>query len=195
MSDHAEGDTETVGATRIPLPALWAAIVLAQIGVVISNGLGWARPAYGWFAAMGALLAAIDLYERRLPNRLLYPSAALAVMLLAAGSALDGDTRQFGWGLAVGLGYSLLLAAAGRMPGGDVGMGDVKLAFPVGLFVGYVGWGAAVVAVVGAMGLTVAAGVALTVGGRATVRDAVPFAPPMVLAAWAAIAAAELGLV
>ena len=194
MSDGAHPEPRGVGVARVPLPGLWAAVLLAQLGVVASVDLGAARLAYGWFAASTGLVAAIDIYERRIPNRLLSSTWTVGLILLAVAAVVDDRGQELWVGVLGGIGYSFLLLAAGRLPGGEIGVGDVKLAFPVGLFVGYVDLAAVVAAVVGAFALTVAAGGVMVVVGLSKRTDTIPFAPQMVLAAWAAIAATQLGL-
>jgi leader peptidase (prepilin peptidase)/N-methyltransferase len=75
--------------------------------------------------------ALIDLEHRIIPNRL---TAAGALLALALGTALDpaGEPGRLIAGAAAG---GFLLAAALARPGG-MGMGDVKLAGVMGLFLG-----------------------------------------------------------
>ncbi len=76
-------------------------------------------------------LALIDLATRLLPNALTAPAAVLAVVL---GTALDpgGEVERLVAGAAAG---GFFLAAALASPRG-MGMGDVKLAAVLGLFLG-----------------------------------------------------------
>jgi leader peptidase (prepilin peptidase)/N-methyltransferase len=81
--------------------------------------------------ALLVTLAAIDLRRRIVPNRILAPAAAWA---LAAGAVAEpaGSTARLAAGaLAFG---GLLMLAVGS--GGGLGMGDVKLAGVMGLFLG-----------------------------------------------------------
>ncbi len=76
-------------------------------------------------------LALVDLDTRTLPNRLTAPAAIVAIVL---GALLDpgGEPERLLAGL---LGGGFLLIAALAFPGG-MGMGDVKLATVLGLFLG-----------------------------------------------------------
>ena len=75
--------------------------------------------------------ALIDLEHRIIPNRL---TAAGAILALALGAALDpaGEPERL---LAAAAAGGFLLLAAIAYPGG-MGMGDVKLAGVMGLFLG-----------------------------------------------------------
>ena len=78
-----------------------------------------------------AVLAAIDLDRRLLPNRIVYPLAAwgLAAMLLV-------ERDQIAEHLLAGAGAFLFLFLAAVAKPGGMGMGDVKLAGVLGLYLG-----------------------------------------------------------
>ena len=77
------------------------------------------------------VLSAIDLRERRLPNRIVLPSAAVA---LAAQSLVFPD-RWLEWVVSSLLAALVLLVPAFINPAG-IGMGDVKLALLLGAVLG-----------------------------------------------------------
>lgn len=86
-------------------------------------------------AALLVLLGAVtvtDLRARRIPDRALAAAAAVAIAVLLAADpgALPG---RIGW--AVGAGSFLLAAALARPEG--MGLGDVKLAAVLGLYLGH----------------------------------------------------------
>jgi leader peptidase (prepilin peptidase) / N-methyltransferase len=120
--------------------------------------------------------ALIDLEYRIIPNRL---TAIGAVLALALGLALEpsGEPGRLLAGLAAG---GLLLLAALAYPGG-MGMGDVKLAGVMGLFLG------AAVAPAILVGLLAGVLLGALVVARKGVRDgrrtAVPFGPFLALGA------------
>ncbi|HEY2767989.1 MAG TPA: prepilin peptidase [Solirubrobacteraceae bacterium] len=101
--------------------------------------------------------ALIDLEHRIIPNRL---TATGAVLALALGGALDpgGEPGRLIAGVAAG---GFLLAAALAYPGG-MGMGDVKLAGVMGLFLG----GAVAPALLIAMLAGILGGAAMVARGR-----------------------------
>jgi leader peptidase (prepilin peptidase)/N-methyltransferase len=78
----------------------------------------------------------------------------------------------------------LLVALLAR---GGFGMGDVKLAFVLGLFAAFISWEALFVAVFGAFVLGGLASILLLLLTKASRKDAIPFGPWLVLGSWLAI--------
>ncbi|MDQ0820010.1 leader peptidase (prepilin peptidase)/N-methyltransferase [Arthrobacter sp. V4I6] len=127
-------------------PSTIARITTAAVTFGLSALLAWRfgaaaeLPAYLLLAIAGVQLARIDVLHHLLPNRLVLPllGAGLLLLTLAAGAAGEAENLVRGVGGAVILfaGY-LILALASR---NGLGMGDVKLAAPLGLYLGYQGW-------------------------------------------------------
>jgi leader peptidase (prepilin peptidase) / N-methyltransferase len=119
-------------------------------------------------------IALIDFEHRIIPNKITLPAAVAAV---AIGAALDlrGVPEQLIAGAAAG---GFLLAFALAYPRG-MGMGDVKLAAVLGLFLGR---SVAVAILVGVLTATlVGAGVMARVGVEKGRKTAVPFGPFLAL--------------
>jgi leader peptidase (prepilin peptidase)/N-methyltransferase len=114
--------------------------------------------------------ALIDLEHRIIPNRL---TAAGALLALALGTALDpsGEPGRLIAGAAAG---GFLLAAALAYPGG-MGMGDVKLAAVMGLFLGAAVAPALLIALLS--GVMLGAVIVARKGAHAGRKTAVPFGP------------------
>lgn len=129
-------------------------------------------------------IALIDLEHRIIPNRL---TALGAILALALGTALDssGEPGRLIAGAAAG--GALLLAALAH-PGG-MGMGDVKLAGVMGLFLG----AAVAPALLTAMlaGVLVGALVIARKGAREGRKTAVPFGPFLALGSLLSIFAGD----
>jgi leader peptidase (prepilin peptidase) / N-methyltransferase len=174
---------------RYPLvEAGTAALFVATVAIV---GVEPDLPAHLWFVSVTFALALVDLDTKRLPNRILYPGAIVAVVLLAAGALFDGNGDALVRGLLGGGAYFaglLVIAVAAR---GGFGFGDVKLAFLLGSFAAYHSWGALAVAVFAGFVIGGVVSVAALVAGRAGRKDTIPFGPAMVFGAWLAVAAGE----
>ncbi len=125
------------------------------------------------FAALLIAVAAIDLEHRIIPNKLLAPAAVWAF----AGWAVV-DTSFLPEALAAGAGaFAFLLLAALVYPAG-MGMGDVKLAGVIGLFLGLSVIPALLVAFLAGS----VVGLALIAReGRDARKKGVPFAPFLAL--------------
>ncbi len=143
--------------------------------------------AFLYFAAISVALSAIDLDVHRLPNAIVLPAYAVGAVLLG-GSAIAGANLVGLASMAAGSGALVLfyLILALVRPGG-MGMGDVKLAGVIGLFLGALGWGPLVVGVFAAFLLGGLYGLALIITGRASRKSGVPFGPWMLGGAWVGI--------
>ncbi len=124
--------------------------------------------------------ALIDLEYRIIPNRL---TALGAVLALAIGLALDpaGEPERLIAGAAAG---GFLLLAALAYPGG-MGMGDVKLAGVMGLFLGRAVAPAILIALFA--GVFVGIFIIARKGAREGRKTAVPFGPFLALGAIIAV--------
>jgi len=171
---------------RVALVAAAAAVLFVAFGRTIGNTPP--LPSYLWFGAVTVTLALVDACDRRIPNRILFPGTIVAGVLLVAAAVIESGPvlRPFTAGTA----YFALLYVTGRLSRGGIGAGDVKLSFLLGMFTGYVSWGAFVAGVVAAFLFGgVAAIVAL--GAHRKRTEAIPFGPYLVVGAYTGIVAGE----
>jgi leader peptidase (prepilin peptidase)/N-methyltransferase len=124
--------------------------------------------------------ALIDLEHRIIPNKITALGAAVA---LAVGIALDPSGEPARLIAAAGAGGFLLLAAL-AYPGG-MGMGDVKLAGVMGLFLGTAVAPALLIALISGVGL--GAAIIARKGAAAGRKTAVPFGPFLAVGALCAV--------
>jgi leader peptidase (prepilin peptidase) / N-methyltransferase len=124
--------------------------------------------------------ALIDLEHRIIPNQITGLGALLA---LAVGLALD-PAGEPGRLIAAAAAGGFLLLAALAYPGG-MGMGDVKLAGMMGLFLGAAVAPALLIALLAGVGL--GAVVIVRKGAQAGRKTAVPFGPFLALGALVAV--------
>ncbi|MCU1570085.1 MAG: peptidase [Naasia sp.] len=150
-----------------------------------------ALAAFLYLAALSVALSAIDIELRRLPDRIVLPAYLVGVVLLGSSGAVAGDLPALA-GTAIGgaASFGLYLLLAVVRPGG-MGMGDVKLAGVLGLFLGFLGPAPLLVGVAAAFLTGGVVGIAAVAAGSAGRRTALPFGPFMFAGAWVGILAGE----
>lgn len=148
--------------------------------------------AFCWLALVGITLAVVDIAVHRLPNRLTALLAGGALAVFGVQTIIIGDARRLVGALAAGAGAAAFYVLMSLLTRGGIGLGDAKLAFGLGLGLGWLGWPAVAVSTFLALVLTgLAAGVLLALR-RAGRKDAIPHGPFMVLAAIAVAIALQL---
>ena len=116
-------------SARYPLVEALVAVLFAAITAV--NGIDWDLAWQLPFAAVLVAVAFIDLDHHIIPNRIVYPAAVYG-LVTALLIRLDEVPELLAWGAGA---FAFLLIAALIRPGG-MGMGDVKLAGVMGLYLG-----------------------------------------------------------
>ena len=172
-------------SARYPLTEIVTSLLF--VAVTLRFGVTAVLPAYLYLAAVTVALAAIDLDVKRLPNAIVLPSYLVGVALLVPAAAATGDWGPAGRGLlamaALAAGY---LALATAYPGG-MGLGDVKLAGLLGLYLGWLGWGEVVIGTFAGFLAGGVVGAVLLVTRRARRRTALAFGPYMLAGAMLAV--------
>lgn len=179
---------ELAGAAAFTIVGVWAAPAIAAApSTLVAIAAVLRLLAFLYLAAITVALAIIDIETHRLPNVIVLPGYAVGVALLGTAALLQGDLVGLGR-MAAGAGilFVFYFVLAMISPRG-MGMGDVKLAGVLGLFLGSLGWGQ----------LAVGAGAAFVLGGlfsiillitrRAGRKSGIPFGPWMLLGAWVGI--------
>jgi leader peptidase (prepilin peptidase)/N-methyltransferase len=158
--------------------------------VAVRFGTTPQAPAFCALAAAGVPLAFFDARTSRLPNAVTLPAYPVSLALLgAAAPFLAGGTGRFvhaliGMAAAVAFfGVLLLVSPAG------IGMGDVKLAGPLGAYLGWLGATAFAAGLAAAWLLAAAAGLGLMLAHRAGRKTQIPFGPFLIAAALAVVLA------
>lgn len=150
-------------------------------------GQSWALAAYLVLVILAVQLALIDIRHHLLPNRLVLALLIAGAVLLAAAAAASPSWSALLRGVVAGaILFVIYLILAIISPRG-IGMGDVKLAAPLGLYLGYLGWSQVFYG--GALGF-VAGGVVTAILVRAARGEKpaeVAFGPSMFAAALAVI--------
>ena len=178
----------------LPRYTMWLVVAVALTWASLTFRFGgqvhWSLlPAYLYLGAIGAALTLIDLDVHRLPDLLVLPSYPIAFVLLLVPTVVTGDwgalLRATLAGLALFVGYLVLaLISPG---GGGLGFGDVKLAGVLGLLLGWLGWGPAIVSVLAAFVIGGLMALILLLLRRASRSSSIAFGPSMILGAWVAL--------
>ncbi|WP_051389343.1 prepilin peptidase [Arthrobacter sp. 35W] len=136
-------------------------------------------PAFLFLSLAGIVLSRIDLKHQLLPNRIIIPAFAAGLAMLLIDALFSGHWTNLLTGF-VGAGSSfvfyLILAVISPR---SLGMGDVKLSALLGLYLGYLSLGSALLGLL--LGFIVGAvvGLALISRGKAGLKTSVPFGPSM----------------
>ncbi len=167
---------------RYPLVEALTAVLAALVPVF----LGADEDVWLGFALVLVLvpLTFIDLDHRILPNKITYPAVPLAIGLVAAFD-FDALPEHLIAGAAA---FGFLFAAAWFYPAG-MGVGDVKLAGVLGLFLGRSIAPALLVAFL--LGTVVGIGVMIAKGVAAGRKTAIPFGPFLALGGLAGLYVGE----
>ena len=200
---------EAITGVAFAVAAWWGiAVSEGALGMTLTTYLispawdGVVRPADVWatalvivaflyFAAISIVLTLIDLDTHRLPNSIVLPSYLVAGILLTLASWLSGEWTPL-LRAAIGMSTLYLFYAALRLirPRG-MGGGDVKLAGVIGIYLGWLGWGALAVGAFAAFVYGGVFGIVLMLLRRAGRKTAIPFGPWMILGAWTGVFAGE----
>jgi leader peptidase (prepilin peptidase) / N-methyltransferase len=161
------------------------ATLFGAVGVRFSGD--WALPAYLVLAASLLVVSVIDLEHYVIPNRVVYPTIALALPLLAGAAALEHSWDRLAHALIGGaVAWTLLLLVHLISPRG-MGFGDVRLSFILGLYLGWLGAGHVALGLFLGFLLGSVAGIALVIVRRRSRKEAIPFGPFLAAGAMAAV--------
>lgn len=152
------------------------ALAISQISVLMF--LFWF-----WFVLTGVLLAVIDVRIHRLPNVLVGLTFVVGSLLLFFHGLLHQSLSQF-TSAALGA-FTLVLAYGVLHLLGGIGMGDVKYAGVVGLYLGSLSWSALWWGTLVAFLLAASASVWPAPTGQRRSDRAMAFGPAMVVGALA----------
>ncbi|MEX0756318.1 MAG: A24 family peptidase, partial [Acidimicrobiia bacterium] len=169
-------------------PGIW----LASGGLFVAAGIAtsgeWLLlPAYLLVAAVSIVLLITDIDHKLIPNRVLYPATVVTGALLVLGAFAESRTDRLLPALVGGAGYFAALFLVYLVARGGFGFGDVKLAFLLGAVTAFQSERTVLLAVffTGIIGGIPA--IVLLVSRRAKGSDEMPYGPPMLAGAWAAL--------
>ena len=183
----AGGPGPAVPAGRA-LGAPWAELAGALCAAAVTARFGWSAqlPAWLWFVAVGLLLALVDLRTQLLPNRVVLPGVVGGVLLLAVAAAADDGWPELGRAVLAGAAAAAALLLLALVNPRGMGMGDVKLAGLLGLYLGWLGWPVLVTGLFFGFLVQAVLGLTLIALRRAGRQTELPFGPALIVGALAA---------
>jgi leader peptidase (prepilin peptidase)/N-methyltransferase len=167
-------------ARSLRTPTGWIVALLTAglfAGTAAKFGPNWVLPSYLVLAAALVALSVIDLRLFLLPNRIVFPLAGSSLVLLGLGALAEDELGAYGRGVLAAAIAFVVFALLHIVSPRSMGFGDVKLAFVLGLFLGYLGWGELALGLFLGFLYGAVVGVVLIVTKLRTRRDHVPFGP------------------
>lgn len=164
-------------AISIRYPIVETLTALLWIAAVVRFGASVEVVPYAIFFTALVVLSAIDIDTQRVPNKVLYPAGALCAVALGIPAVADdrlGDLARAGIGAALGFGALFVIHTI--KPNG-LGFGDVRLAFLLGLMLGFQGLGFVAVGLFAGFLLGAVIGSAAIATGHGAFGRRIPFAP------------------
>jgi leader peptidase (prepilin peptidase) / N-methyltransferase len=166
--------------TSVLTGAACAVVALAVRDVVV-------LPLYLALCVLGVVLGVVDVACKRLPHSLVWPATWISLIAFTAVAALTlrwSDLLRAVLAAAVLGAIYLCLFLVAR---GGFGFGDVKLAILLGLFLGWLSWGAVLLGGLLPSLLNAPVLVGLLIARRISRHGSVPFGPAMLTGALVAI--------
>jgi leader peptidase (prepilin peptidase)/N-methyltransferase len=164
---------------RYPLVEATCGVLFAAVAVRF--GAEWELPAYLVLTAALLAISLIDLEHFIVPDRITAPLTVSALALLGLAALAEGNGWRYGRSVLGGLAFFAFLLLLNLLYPKGMGMGDVKLAFSLGLFLGWLGWGQVFLGGFVSFLLGAVVGVGLIATGIKGRKDVVPFGPFLAL--------------
>ena len=167
---------------------------LAAAGGAGAAGLAGTVPELVAFAALAVacgVLVAIDLAVHRLPDVVVVPMYPVLLATLGVASAVTGDWGALGRAAAAALALLAFYFTLAFINPSGLGLGDVKLAGVLGLFLGWLGWQYVLIGTLAAFALNAVVALVLLLSRRADRHTGIAFGPAMIagaaVAAWLSV--------
>lgn len=129
------------------------------------------------------LLVPVDLATERLPDAIVLPALGALALALVTTAALTGEWPRLASAVLASPAAGAAFLALAWISPSSLGLGDVKLALPLGLALGWHGWVVLVLGLLAGFLLLLVVALGLLVARRAVRGTQVPFGPLMLLGA------------
>ncbi|MGZ4638758.1 MAG: prepilin peptidase [Actinomycetes bacterium] len=169
-------------SARYPLVEAGTGLLFAV--TALRFGYDAALPAYLYLVAIGVALSLIDLDVFRLPDVMTLPSYPVALVLLGIAALATGDGSALLRAVVCGaIAFAFYFAVWFAYPRG-MGFGDVKLSGVLGLYLGWVSYGALAAGLFLGFLLGGVVSVGLVLFKDAGRKTKIPFGPFMIVGAY-----------
>jgi leader peptidase (prepilin peptidase)/N-methyltransferase len=172
---------------RYPIVELSTGVFFGIVAWKFNGSASSLLVAFLYLAGVSIALALIDLDTHTLPNRIVIPSYIVGIFLLGTTALIDNNHAAIWRGLLGMSALSLFYFGTALIYPGGMGMGDVKFAGVLGLFLGYLGWDVLLVGAFSAFVLGGCFALALIMLRKASRTSGIPFGPWMLTGAWVGV--------
>jgi len=181
---------KTMAATKLQVATIVATVALFA-GAGLRFGADWVVPAYLVFFLCLVSISVIDSQRQIIPNYIVYPTIFISIPLLALAALVDGEWDRFGHAmLGATLAWLALFVIHLISPAG-MGFGDVRLAFVLGLFLGWIGLSHVVTGMFLGVLLISVVGIVLAVLRLRSLQEHIAFGPFLAVGSTLAVFAGE----
>jgi leader peptidase (prepilin peptidase)/N-methyltransferase len=180
----------TLAATRLQILVIVATVALFA-GAGLRFGADLVVPGYLVFFVCLVSITVIDSQRQIIPNYIVYPTIFLSIPLLALAALVQGEWDRFGHAmLGATLAWLVLFVIHMISPSG-MGFGDVRLAFVLGLFLGWIGLSHVVTGMFLGVLLISLVGIVLAVLRLRSLQEHIAFGPFLAAGSTLAVFAGE----
>ena len=172
---------------RYPIVELFTGVFFGLVAWKFHANASALLVAFLYLAAVSVVLALIDMDTHTLPNRIVIPSYIIGIVLLGLTDVINGNHGAIIRGLVGMISLGLFYFGMALIHPGGMGMGDVKFAGVLGLFLGYLGWSVLLVGAFSAFVLGGIFAIALIMFRGIGRKSGIPFGPWMLIGAWVGV--------
>lgn len=176
-------------AARYPLVESLGGIAFlaVTVGGLFGAYTPWMLPLLYVFACVSIVIAFIDLDHHLILNVVLLPTLVTTVALLALASLGTGEWMRLGRGALCALILFAFYFVLSLIWKGGMGDGDIKLAFILGLVLGWLGWPQFIIGSFAAFLIGGVVSLVLLASKKVGLHGGIPFGPSMLLGVWLGI--------
>ena len=167
------------------------ATVVLFAGAALRFGADWVVPAYLVFFICLVSITVIDAERQIIPNYIVYPTIFASIPLLALAALVQDDWDRFGHSMIGATLAWLALFALHLVSPSGMGFGDVRLAFVLGLFLGWISLSHVLTGMFLGVALIAVVGVVLAALRLKSLQEHIAFGPFLAMGSTIAVFAGE----